>query len=86
MRPFGPGWRRIRVEAGVSAAEAKAWARTDNIPLALLGWVAGVAVIWSSLFGVGNLLYGRFAYFAALLAVFLLSGAALLWVIRKVWK
>lgn len=86
VHPFGPGWRHIRVKAGVSAEQAREWAQTDNIPLALLGWVAGVTVIWSSLFTVGNLLYGRIGYFSALLVVFVASGLVLLWVIRRLWK
>jgi Na+/proline symporter len=83
-RPFGPGWGPIREAAGISAVEAKGG--KDNIPLALLGWFAGCAVIWSALFTVGNFLYGRTAYALALLAVFLLSGLVLLFVINRVWE
>jgi Na+/proline symporter len=83
VRPFGPGWRRIREEAGISEAEA---AKTrENIPLALLGWTAGCAAIWSSLFTVGNFLYGRLAQAGLLLAVFVVSGLLLLWVIHRLW-
>jgi hypothetical protein len=69
VHPFGPGWRRIRAEAGVSEAEVREWAQTDNIPLALIGWLAGSVVIWSSLFTVGNFLYGRLEYALALLGL-----------------
>jgi Na+/proline symporter len=86
VHPFGPGWRRIRAEAGVSEAEVRDWARTDNIPLALIGWLSGSIVIWSSLFTVGNFLYGRMEYAAGLLAVFVASGLVLLWVIRRLWR
>ena len=83
VRPFGPGWRRIREAAGISEAEA---ARShENIPLALLGWSAGCLVIWSALFTVGTFLYGRLAQATLLLAVFLASGMVLLWVIRRLW-
>src|SRR5262245_28543335 len=50
VRPFGPGWRAIRREAGLADDRAS----PDNIPLALVGWVTGCAAIWSSLFAVGN--------------------------------
>ena len=50
VHPLGPGWTRIREEAGVPKAEAAEYARQDNIPLAMLGWVCGTAVIWSGLF------------------------------------
>jgi Na+/proline symporter len=83
IRPFGPGWSGIRMEAGVSLEEARA--THQNIPLGLLGWVAGCTVIWSSLFTVGNFLYGRTNYALMLLGVFIASGLALLYVINQLW-
>jgi solute:Na+ symporter, SSS family len=82
-RPFGPGWRRIRKEAGFAKSDGER--AGENIPLALLGWVAGCATIWSSLFTVGNFLYGRYAYAWALCAVFVASGLALVYVINQLW-
>jgi Na+/proline symporter len=86
VRPFGPGWTMIRNAAGISSQEAATYAREDNIPLAMLGWVAGTAVVWSGLFAVGNVLYGRTEYASGLLAVLVVSGVTLIWVIRRVWK
>jgi len=83
VRPAGPGWEPIRIEAGISKEEA---AKTgDSIPLALVGWVTGCAMIWSSLFTVGNFLYGRYDYALALGAVFVVSGIILLKVVNKLW-
>lgn len=82
VRPFGPGWEAVRLEAGEQPGGA---ATGQNIPLALLGWVTGCAVIWSSLFTVGNVLYGRWNYAAALFAVFVVTGLVLLSVIRRLW-
>ena len=73
----------MRQEAGISKAEAEA--THENIPLALLGWSAGCTVIWSSLFTVGNFLYGRLAMAGTLLAVFVASGLVLIWVINRLW-
>jgi SSS family solute:Na+ symporter len=84
IRPFGPGWTRIREEAGISEKEATA--THENIPLALLGWVTGCTVIWSALFTVGNFLYGRMNYAYMLLGVFVVAGLMLLGVIRKLWS
>jgi Na+/proline symporter len=83
VRPIGPGWAQIRKEAGVSEDEARA--SHENFPLALLGWVSGSVVVWSALFTVGNFLYGRTEYAFALLAVFLVSGGALLYVVNRLW-
>jgi solute:Na+ symporter, SSS family len=83
VRPFGPGWRSIREEAGISKQEAAA--THENIPLALLGWSAGCAAIWSSLFTVGNFLYGRMGLALVLFVVFIASGLILLYVINQLW-
>jgi SSS family solute:Na+ symporter len=86
VHPVGPGWRKVREEARVPAAEAALYAGQDNLPLAMLGWVAGCSVIWSGLFTVGNLLYGRVGYTIGLAAVLLFSGSVLIAVIRRLWK
>ena len=57
----------------------------ENMPLALLGWVAGCTLIWSALFCVGNYLYGRNGYALALLAVVVVSGLSLIGVVRRLW-
>jgi SSS family solute:Na+ symporter len=83
VRPFGPGWARVREEAGVSAAEA---GRGQNITLSLIGWVAGCSMVWSSLFTVGNFLYGRTGYAVILAIVFVVSGSIVIWVINQLWR
>jgi Na+/proline symporter len=81
VRPAGPGWTSIRAEAGAIDDEGA----RENIPLALLGWAAGCAAIWSSLFAVGNFLYGRTGPAIALTAVFIVSGIALMRIVATVW-
>jgi 1,4-dihydroxy-2-naphthoate octaprenyltransferase len=58
----------------------------QNFPLALLGWSTGCIMIWSALFTVGNFLYGRMGYTLGLLAVFVVSGAILIQVVRRLWR
>jgi solute:Na+ symporter, SSS family len=81
VRPAGPGWNVIRPLADPSKA-----ASPDNIPLALLGWVAGCAAIWSALFTVGNLVYLRPGPAAATFVVFAASALALVGVVRRLWS
>jgi len=85
VRPFGPGWRRIRLEAGISDAEAAEHARGENMPMALVGWLAGSIMIWSSLFMVGNYLYGRTGYALGLAVIFLISSTILIRIVRRLW-
>ncbi len=83
VRPFGPGWEPIRLKAGVLEEQNDPG---DNIPLALLGWVSGCTMIWSALFAVGNLLYGRVDYTLGLTVVFLISGLGVLRVVQRLWR
>lgn len=83
VRPFGPGWNQVRQDAGISASDGKG--SHENIPMALLGWVAGCSLIWSSLFTVGNFLYGRMNYAIVLFCVCIVSGALLIYVVNKLW-
>jgi len=82
VRPVGPGWRRIRQAAGV---DERAVPAGESMPLALLGWVAGCSAIWSSLFTIGNILYGRWARAWILAAIFAVTASTLAWVLRRLW-
>ena len=84
VRPSGPGWTAIRRESGLSAAELAATG--DNIPQALLGWVAGCTAIWSSLFAIGNALYGRWPQTILLAAVFAVRATVLASIVRQLWS
>jgi Na+/proline symporter len=81
VRPVGPGWEPVRLAAGLPRRTVT----DENIPLALVGWVAGCMAIWSALFTVGNILYGRSLQALVLGAVFVVSGFVLLRVIRTLW-
>jgi solute:Na+ symporter, SSS family len=86
VRPFGPGWEKVREAAGVSKAEAAALARHENVPAGLLGWFMGSTMIWAALFSVGNFLYGRMEYAAGLAVVFVISAGTLIRVVNRLWQ
>src|SRR5215471_2815307 len=83
VHPSGPGWTRIREAAGVSPAEAAL--RSDHLGKATIGWVAGCLTIWSSLLGTGQFLYGRTQPALLLMAVFVVSGGVLIYVMNTLW-
>ena len=83
VHPAGPGWTIIREAAGVSETEGKL--HSDRMGQATLGWIAGCATIWSSLFAIGNFLYGRTQTALLLSAVFVVSGLTLLFVVNRLW-
>jgi SSS family solute:Na+ symporter len=82
VHPFGPGWKPIRRAAGIGQAEGRAG---QSFQLALVGWISGSLTIWSALFTVGNVLYGRWVYAGVLFAVFVAAGLVLLRVVRRLW-
>jgi SSS family solute:Na+ symporter len=81
VRPAGPGWAHVRALAGAAGREPGP--SGDNIPMALLGWVAGCTAIWAALFAEGNYLYGRMPQAILLGAVFIISAVVLAAVVRR---
>src|SRR3954463_5203822 len=82
VHPAGPGWTPIRTLAGPPPPSA---ANRDNIPLALLGWVAGCTAIWAALFAEGSYLYGRMPQAILLTVVFIASSLVLAFVVKRTW-
>jgi Na+/proline symporter len=70
VRPAGPGWAAIRQEANLPASP-------DSPAQALLGWSAGVAFVYSALFGSGAVLHAAWPQALAWLVVFVVSGVVL---------
>ncbi|MCL2696348.1 MAG: hypothetical protein FWE69_08495, partial [Clostridiales bacterium] len=64
IRAGGPGWRKV-VAAGGVKDDAAGW----DVPTGLLCMMVGCLAVWSALFGVGYLLYGKFALGGTLTAV-----------------
>jgi Na+/proline symporter len=87
VKPSGPGWRELRAAAGVSDAEV---ARDNRVGAALVGWISGCLVIWTSLFAIGNFLYAsgdpsRLGTAWLLTALLGVSGLVLIKVTRQLW-
>ena len=59
--------------------------RADSLAQSLLGWVLGVAFIYSALFGTGSFLYGRQSQALMWLVVFVISGGGLLRLVPRMW-
>ena len=74
VRPGGPGWERISTKAGFGR---------ENIPggaLAWTNWIAGIVAVYSSLFGIGNLILGDLVQGLGLLV---LAVVAFAWIARS---
>ena len=87
VKPAGPGWTDIRAEAGISDVDI---AQENRVGSAFVGWIAGCALIWGSLFAIGNFLYAsgdpqRLTMAWILTAVTVVSGYVLLKVTQQMW-
>ena len=74
VRPGGPGWRRVAERLGYGA---------ESIPggaLAWTNWIAGIVAVYSTLFGLGKLVFGQLGMGLGLLAVALVAFA---WIARS---
>ena len=87
VKPAGPGWTELRAAAGISDAEI---AQENRIGSAFVGWISGCALIWGSLFAIGNFLYAsgdpkRLTMAWVLTGVTVVSGYVLLKVTQQLW-
>ena len=74
VRPGGPGWRRISELGGFGR---------EGIPggaLAWTNWIAGIVAVYSTLFGIGKLIFGATMEGLIMLAIALV---AFLWIARS---
>ena len=73
VRPGGPGWRVVSRRLGYG---------DETIPggaLAWTNWVAGIVAVYSSLFGIGKIIFGETAIGVALLVI---ATVAFTWIAR----
>jgi len=72
VRPAGPGWTAVAARAGGPAS-----APVDRLGPGFINWVLGIAVVYSTLFAIGDLLFGALARGAGLAALALVAALAL---------
>lgn len=74
VRPGGRGWRTIAEKAGFAGEGVEGGA------LAWTNWIAGIIAVYSTLFGIGKLIFGETMTGTVMLAVAL---ASFLWIARS---
>ncbi len=78
VKPAGPGWNKIRAEAGLEGSP-------DSLTLSFIGWVVGCLFVYSALFGAGAYIYGRIPLAVFWTVLFAGSTLALIKIIGKIW-
>ena len=76
VRPAGPGWRPVAEATGLPA-------RRGEVGANLLNWAFGVALVYSALFAIGALVFGRWARAGLFAAAALLCGAVVFWNLNR---
>ena len=80
-RPAGPGWRPIRKRLQDSVKV------TDDLLFSFFDWIAGCALIYALLFGIGKLVMGEFTGAILLTIVAAAAGGFIYWDLsRRGWK
>jgi Na+/proline symporter len=70
VRPAGPGWTAVAAKAADSSAVPN-----ESLGMQFFNWVLGCVLIYSTLFGIGKLIFKEWLVGAALLAVALVVAA-----------
>ncbi|MGQ9801126.1 MAG: sodium:solute symporter family protein [Candidatus Saccharicenans sp.] len=78
VKPAGPGWNKIRQEAGLEGSP-------DSLTLSFAGWVAGCLFVYSALFGTGAYIYSRWPLAIFWTVLFVVSTFSLIKIIGKIW-
>ena len=76
VRPAGPGWREVRAASGLEPSP-------DSLPHAMLGWVFGILLVYSAMFGIGAAVAGRTALAGLWGLSFVASSATLTYILKS---
>jgi len=76
VRPAGPGWRRVARAANLREPES-------GIASNLLNWALGVALVYATLFSIGELIFGQWGRAALFLTAALASGGVMFWNLNR---
>jgi SSS family solute:Na+ symporter len=79
VRPGGPGWKKVAREAGEPEGE--------SLAPSFFNWLLGCALIYSFLFGIGDIVLGEAIKGVAFITAGLVAGAAIFWNLERAgWK
>ena len=82
IRPGGPGWKKIEDAARAAGVEVESDPGGWNVPVGLLCMMVGCLMIWTALFGVGYLLYGRTLLGCVMVGI----SAASVWLLAQLMR
>jgi Na+/proline symporter len=72
VHPAGPGWAAVAARAGAVPTPP-----SERLGPGFVNWILGIAVVYSTLFGIGQMLFGEWPTALACVAVATIGGALL---------
>ena len=76
VRPAGSGWRPVATAAGLEE-------RKGEIGPNLLNWFLGILLVYSTLFAIGEFIFGTWASTLLLIALAVISGLIMVWNLNR---
>jgi Na+/proline symporter len=75
VQPSALGWRPIAAKAGLRSSQSLAWSFAD--------WIAACAMLYCALFGIGHILFHRYALGLGLLGIAALAVWFIFWDLKR---
>jgi Na+/proline symporter len=76
VRPAGPGWRPVARVTGLPEVRGE-------IAPNILNWILGIALVYSTLFGIGEIIFGAWGRAALFILIAAVSAAVLIWNLNR---
>jgi SSS family transporter len=76
VRPAGPGWRPVAQATGLPEV-------SGEIGPNLLNWILGVALVYATLFGIGDIIFGAWGRAAMFLLAAAVCGVIMAWNLNR---
>lgn len=76
VHPAGPGWRPVAHEAGMAE-------RTGEIGPNIINWIMGIILVYSTLFGIGEIIFGNWRRAVLFLGIAVVAGGLMMWNLNR---
>ena len=82
VRPEGPGWTKVAAQAGLAEAHSR-----GSLAAQFVNWIAGCVLIYSSLFGIGKLIFKEWLMGIVYVLIAIGACSVISWNLSRVgWK
>ena len=76
VRPAGSGWRPVARAAGLSERSGEIWPNFAN-------WLLGIVLVYSTLFGIGEIIFGAWSKAILMIVLAAAAGAGMIWNLNR---